>query len=174
MKRSRSTDSTQRRIYDVIQSLSGQSRILSIPRIFVDFTGSLDTALFLSQVIYWSDKGNQEGWFFKTYPDWEAETTLSEYQIRKASNKLKEMKILETTIKKASGNPTVHYKLNIDSFSESFLKFLKKRNLKNSRDIYTLDDKIKNIKQKPGTLVHMFSDQYPDNDNQDVFTPALR
>ena len=173
MKR-KSQDSTHRRIFDVIKSLSGQSRILSIPRIFVDFTGSLDTALFLSQLIYWSDKGNEDGWFFKTYPEWETETTLSEYQVRKAANKLKKMGILNTIIKKAAGNPTVHYKLNINNFSDSFLKFLQKRNLKNSRDIYTLDDKLKTITQKPKTLIHIYQDDYPDDGNTNVFNPSLQ
>lgn len=165
-----SKDSVQKQIFNAIKAITGHQKLLTISRAFVDFTGDLDTALFLSQLIYWSDKGSEDGWFFKTYQDWQDETTLSEYQIRKAAKKLQSMKILKTAIRKAYGNPTVHYNIDINVFSESFLKFLKKRNLKNSRNIYTLDSKTKNTKKRPGkTLVHVIST----NPDEPVFKPAL-
>lgn len=122
--------SNHRQIIATIKALTGQANILTIPRLFVDFTGSLDTALFLSQVLYWSDKG-RNGWFYKTYADWQKEICLSEYQVRKSAKKLRSLGTLETKVKKAHGNPTVHYRLKIDEFSVSFLKFLQERKLKN-------------------------------------------
>lgn len=123
----------QKAVFDTIKSLVGQANILTIPRAFIDLTGSLDAALFLSQSIYWSDKG-QDGWFYKTYQEWTAETSLSEYQIRKAAKMLGKMDIIETAIKKANGNPTVHYRVDIAKLSDWFLKKLQKRKPKNFRN----------------------------------------
>ena len=110
---------------DLIARFSGQGNVIAIQRPYIAFTGSLSTALLLSQIIYWSDRGHSEdGYFYKTYTEWEEEIGLSEYQVRKSATKLTSMGILTTRVKKANGNPTVHYKLKMPEFSESFLKFL--------------------------------------------------
>jgi hypothetical protein len=121
-------------IIALIKKLTGQSNILTIPRAFVRYTGSVDCALFLSQVLHWSDKG-QNGWFYKKYEEWEAEIGLSEYQIRKAANALKTMGILETKLKKANGAPTVHYFLKEPAFSDSIVEFLKNEIRANSGNL---------------------------------------
>ena len=115
----------------LIKAFSGQANILTIPRPFVDFMGNLDGALFLSQVLYWSDRG-RDGWFYKTYAEWQEEICLSEYEVKKAVKKLVDLGVLETQVRKANGNPTVHYHLDFDAFSESFLNFLQKRKPTNS------------------------------------------
>jgi hypothetical protein len=111
-----------------IRTLTGQANILTIPREFINYTGSLDCALFLSQLLYWSDKaGRSDGFIYKSYEDWKTEIHLSEYEVRKAANKLKGLGILETKLKKANGSPTLHYRLDFDKFSESFLNFLQEQ-----------------------------------------------
>lgn len=123
---------TQAEIFATIKSLTGQANLLTIPRTFIDYTGDHESALLLSQIIYWSAKaGRQDGFIFKTYRDWQEEIGLKEYAVRKATNHLKEMGILETAVHKAYGNPTVHYRLIDSVFISSFLEFLKKRNCKN-------------------------------------------
>lgn len=112
----------------IIKSLTGQANVLTIPRVFVDFMFSLDGALFLSQVIYWSDKGkDNEGWFYKSYDEWTSEICLSKYEVSKHSKRLQEMGLLETKLKKANGAPTVHYRFLFDEFVKSFVKFLDNR-----------------------------------------------
>jgi len=113
-------------IYNLIEQFAGQKRILTIPRIFIAYTGDLESALLLSQIIYWSDK-KDGGWIYKTYEEWFNEIGLNEYRVRKARKKLERMGVLETKVKKANGNPTLHYRLLKDAFSNSFLQFLKKR-----------------------------------------------
>jgi hypothetical protein len=73
-------------------------------------------------MIYWSGKG-KDGWFYKTYSDWEKETSLSEHKVRTISNKFKKIGILQTEIHKVNGNPALHYKINETNFTDSFLKF---------------------------------------------------
>ena len=106
---------TIKEIYQTISQLVGQANILTIPREFIAYTGDLESALLLSQLIYWSERtSNPEGWIYKTYDDWEEETSLKEYSVRKARKKLEKMGILETKIKKVNGNPTLHYRINIE------------------------------------------------------------
>lgn len=114
----------------LIQRLTGNSNILTIPVELIHYTGSLDCALFLSQMLYWTERATiPGGWVYKTYKEWKKELHLSEFEVRKAVKILgKDGKgILETKLKKANGSPTVHYRLLVDRFSDSILNFLQER-----------------------------------------------
>ena len=114
----------------ILAGFSGQQNTLVIPRVFVEFLGSLETALFFHQCLYWSDRAQLPSrWFYKTYNEWHDELGLSEYQIRKCAKALKPY--LVTTVRKAAGSPTVHYQVQWDSFSVSILEFLRERNQRN-------------------------------------------
>ena len=118
----------------VIQSLTGQANLLTVPRELSRFLGDdLPAALLLSQLIYWQGKqGRVDGAIYKTYAEWYEEIGLTEYQVRRATKKMSEF--LRTKIHRANGSPTVHYYLNVGHFSESILKFLKDRYLSFSRN----------------------------------------
>lgn len=118
---------------ELITAYSGQEKVIVIPTIYIEITEDLNTATLLNQLIFWSDKSKRkDGFFYKTYLEWEQEIYLSEYQVRRSAKKLKEMSILETKVKKANGSPTLHYKINMDKLSESILEKLKNGNLRNS------------------------------------------
>ena len=127
----------QKQVFMLIKELTGQANILTIPRLFIDYTGDVNTALLLSQVIYWSDKNPTSQWFYKSYEDWQRELGLTEYQTRRSINILKRIGIIETQVRKANGNPTLHYHFIQKAFIDRLLKFLKERNLKNSRNLLT-------------------------------------
>lgn len=127
----------------LIGNFTGGDNFMVIPRILVKFTGDIDSAILLNQIIYWSDKGD-DGTFYKTYKEWEDEICLSEYKVRKCVLKFKEMGFLETTIKKANGNPTVFYTFKWDNFKNGFLNFLRNQTEKTS------ETKLKKL-QKPCT-----------------------
>ena len=115
-------------IYDTITEFTGQNNTLSISVTFIDFVDDLETGLFLSQVIYWADRVKRsDGYFYKTDDEWNQEIKLSKYSVRKARKKLEEMGLLETVVKKANGNPTVHYKFDKDKFTQLFISFLRNR-----------------------------------------------
>lgn len=110
-------------VYDLIRQFSGQANTLTIPRPFITMTGSLEAALLLSQIIYWSDRSSMDdGWFAKSYPEWEAELTLTQYQIAKAIKVLKAFGV-ETKLKKFNGAPVVHYRINQSVFLKWIMKF---------------------------------------------------
>lgn len=140
----------------LIATYSGNERHITIPKIYLELTNDYPTAALLNQMIFWSDKTKRrDGFFYKTYKEWEEETFLSEYQVRRASKALKELGFLETKLKKANGSPTLHYKLDMVVLSESIVKKLKNRNQTNSRndnEVYeeslTVDDTVNDNSRK--------------------------
>jgi hypothetical protein len=80
----------QQEIFGIIAQFVGQRNIIPIPVKFVKFTVDYNTAVLLTQIIYWTDRTKDpEGWIYKTYEKCEEELALSEYQTRRAANNLK-------------------------------------------------------------------------------------
>ena len=132
----------------LITSISGQDSYLTVNKMFVKFMGSLEGGVFLQQLIFWSDKSkSDDGFFYKSYVEWENEISLSEYSVRKQTKVLKEKGVLQTKLKKVNSGPTLHYKFDMNGFLqilETFLKDLsnesekfKERSLKNQETSYT-------------------------------------
>ena len=119
-------------IKNVISTFSGTERHITVPRVYLEMLGDFNTAAFLNQLIFWSDKTKRtDGYFYKTYTEWNEELLLSEYQVRRSAKILKEKGFIDTKLKKANGSPTLHYKVNMDKLSESILNKLKNRNQTN-------------------------------------------
>lgn len=117
----------------IIATFSGENRKITINRIYLEITKDYPCAAFLDQLIYWSDKSSRnDGFFYKKYEEWREELLLSDYQIRRATKKLKEMGFVETSLKKANGTPVTHYKVNMDAVREAIVKELNNRKLTNS------------------------------------------
>ena len=137
-------------IKSVISTFSGTERHITVPRVYLELLGDFNTAAFLNQLIFWSDKTRRsDGYFYKTYIEWNEELLLSEYQVRRSAKTLKEKGFIDTKLKRANGSPTLHYKVNMDKLSESILKKLKNRNSTNLRndtevssDSLTVDDTL--------------------------------
>ena len=121
-------------IASVISKFSGQNNVIPIPVIYLEITEDYPAAALLNQMVYWSDRTKRrDGYFYKSYQEWNEELYLSEYQVRRATNKLKSLGLVETSLKKANGAPTLHYKVDTKEVSEWILKKLKNGNLTNSR-----------------------------------------
>lgn len=105
---------------ELIKRISGQQAVLTIPKVYLDMLdGDIKTSLFLSQVIYWSDKGSRtDGWFYKSDKEWCHELSLSEYECKKSRDKLSSLGLLIVEKKKANGVPTMHYKIQWDNLSK--------------------------------------------------------
>ena len=111
-------------IREVLNRMSGQYNTFTVPKIYVEFTGDVTSAILLNQIVFLSDKSKRkDGFFYKTYKEWEEEICLSKRQVSYATNKLKDMGFLETAVKKANGAPTVHYKLDYDKLLLSIMTF---------------------------------------------------
>lgn len=117
---------------EFIKRVSGQENVLTIPLIYVDLTGDLNTALILNQSIYYTSiTKRKDGYFYKTYKEWERETSLTQYQVKKSVDKLKNMEIMQTKLKKANGSPTLHYKIDMSKLQNWIIKKLNNGNQRN-------------------------------------------
>jgi len=116
----------QNQIFQTIKSFAGEKNILAIPKSFIRFCDEdLYIGLFLSQIVYLSDKGSREdGYIYKSNKEWKEDYFLSDYAIRKAKKYLEDKGIIETKLIKANGAPTTHYRLNREKFTKLFMEFL--------------------------------------------------
>lgn len=117
---------TRDSITQLFSSFAGQANNLVIPRPYIDFCqGDILSALLLSQILYWSERtSNLDGWFPKSYDDWQAEIGMTEYQIKRAIKGDKRRKNdgfslsdvgVETDLRQSKfhqGAATIHYRVN--------------------------------------------------------------
>lgn len=117
----------------ITKAFSGMGNYISSPRIYADITGNLNASLLLNQIVYWSDKTKRaDGFFYKSYKDWQKEIALSEYQVRKASKQLQEMNLIEVKLIKANNAPTLHYKPILENIETAIVKFVDNQETKES------------------------------------------
>lgn len=125
-------------LQQLIRNHFGEHTILAVQRPYIDFTGSIEGGLLLTQMIYWHDRSSicKDGWFFKTFAEWEAELGLKRKTINTLISKWKEAGFLETDLRKSpKGTPITHYRFLMDEFLEVFSNFAKK----SSEVLKTLD-----------------------------------
>ena len=81
--------------------------------------GSVKAGIFLSQLLYWYEKGFDPDWIFKTINEVYQETALSRDEQDTAIRICKEKKVIEVKIKGVP--PKSHFKINL----EEIIKLLK-------------------------------------------------
>jgi hypothetical protein len=113
-------------IVELIRLLAGQHNTLTLQRPYIKFTGSIEGGLLLSQIIYWSDRTNDEnGWFYKSYAAWEEEICIKQKAVAKLTKEWKELGFLETKIQRiGDGTPMTHYRFLMGPFIEKLRDFL--------------------------------------------------
>jgi DnaD/phage-associated family protein len=76
--------------------------------------GSVKAGIFLSQLLYWADKGKRnDGYIWKTQDEWEEETALTRYEQEGARKELKARGLLH---EKRRGIPAkLYYKIDTDT-----------------------------------------------------------
>lgn len=101
-----------REALEIIRQFSGQASIITIPRFYLDRTRDIKVALFISQLVYWSGKSHlEDGWFYKSYQDWEDDILLSKNELPRAMQYCKDHGFLETKVAKVDGLATLHLRL---------------------------------------------------------------
>ena len=88
-------------------------RPIAFQRSFVQLGAGITGALMLSQAMYWSTRGaDEEGWFFKTMPEWEDETGLRRAEQETARKRLLALGLME---EERRGIPAkLFYRVNFD------------------------------------------------------------
>lgn len=109
------------RIFEIVQSMSGQGNSITIPCPYLDFfAGDRQQhllAAILNQLVFWSGKSHLEnGWFYKEHAVIAAEVRASsEDVIRKAMSKIISQYlpgVIEEKKRKVNGTPKMHYRIN--------------------------------------------------------------
>ena len=131
------TVSFRKHVLALIGEAYGDKTLVLCPTVFVKLLhGNHKAAILLSQILYWSDRTKDpDGWFFKSYADWTAETGLSEAQVRRivhGDRRTQQVQLtlhdlgVETKLKKvrSSGAPTVHYRVNQKQFLNALQAFM--------------------------------------------------
>ncbi|HEX8195557.1 MAG TPA: hypothetical protein VF571_05040 [Pyrinomonadaceae bacterium] len=123
------------KVKESVRKITGEeSKIIAVPIELIHFVGDRDSrcntqkALFLAQLIYWSDKSvRTDKYVYKTYKEWAKETGLSSSQIASYAKEFERLGFLNRKLKKANGNPTIYYKIEMDVFLNLFKEFLENR-----------------------------------------------
>jgi len=99
-----------------VKALLGNGTIAYHPEL-ARVGGSITAGVFLSQMLYWTDKGKlANGWIWKTQEEWTKETALTKAEQVTARRHLKERGLLE---EKYGGIPRqLYYRLNMERMME--------------------------------------------------------
>lgn len=120
--------SNHRVLMRFFRSFLGQDNALVIPVPLLHLLESLEGALLLNQIIFWSDKSrNPDGWFYKSFPEWWREIHLSEYHVKKWTEVFVEAGFLQTDVRLVHNAPTTHYRINLDKFYEWLLREIRQK-----------------------------------------------
>ncbi|MBD3250904.1 hypothetical protein GF380_00275 [Candidatus Uhrbacteria bacterium] len=99
---------------------SGQQRYITIRMDYMDLLENDHlAAILLDQIGFWTNISKHDGsWFWKKYPDWFDEIRMTQYQVKRAVNKIKKMskeavgeEAIETDLRKINNAPTLHYRV---------------------------------------------------------------
>ena len=113
----RSTRSGTSLAQDVQKAVAAvtQGHVLTTNIVFIQLTGRIEDAVFLSQLLYWSDRClRHDRWIWKSAREWKLELGLSRYQVAAVTKRLVALGIVETRLKKANGAPTTYYHIRAD------------------------------------------------------------
>lgn len=120
-ERTAGTEFCVSRIFEIVQSMSGQGNSITIPCPYLDFfAGDRQQhllAAILNQLVFWSGKSHLEnGWFYKEHAVIATEVRASsEDVIRKAMSKIISQYlpgVIEEKKRKVNGTPKMHYRIN--------------------------------------------------------------
>jgi hypothetical protein len=105
----------------LLAQFSGNDSFLTIPKIYYRLTKNLNKSLLLSQVIFYSDKSTycKDGWFYKTYEDWQKEVFLSVRGMRDLFKELVSEELIEMRVAKIQGTRTPLFRPRLDNVAKA-------------------------------------------------------
>ena len=107
----RSKPSLREQVHTLLKNATGHGDTHEAQRFFAFMTGSLQLAVLINQLLYWSERATRkDGSVYKTSADWEEECKVSGYAVRQ----FKKLPFIETTVRRANTFPTTHYRIRGD------------------------------------------------------------
>jgi len=123
------------------------SKTIAYKKVYSDIMGDVQGGVWLSQVVYWSQRS--EGYFYKSKTEWEEETGLTERQVRRIEKIAQKLGIIDIKLAMAEGRETNHYLLNVDGLIEQFIKLppTKGKGSPNRTSVVSLTENTENIEE---------------------------
>ncbi|EPG3452740.1 replication protein RepO [Klebsiella oxytoca] len=133
-------------------------RPIAFQRSFIRLNIGVTAALFLSQMTYWTNRSDDEGWVYKTQEEWEEETGLSRYEQEGARKKLRSIGVL---LEKKKGVPArLFYKIDNDVLFQALVSANK-----NAEKPHTgMRKTSKQVSGKPANFL-------TENTTENIYTP---
>lgn len=129
-------DNLRDQVVGIVEKVTGNRQVMLGHPLIVDFfEGDHNAAILLNQILYWSDRTTDpDGWFYKTYAQWESELRFSPYQVARVvrgDSRVQKYKRtlwslgLETEVRMApNGRNATYYRLNKSAFMTAFTDWL--------------------------------------------------
>lgn len=129
--------SVQDYILELIKEITGQKNILLIPRIFISITGSVNSALLLSQVLYWSDKSSITSLkrrlvFAKTKEEFGSEIGLGRRAFESAQQRLEDLELILTKTGGFAGKASTYWHPDIENIARAIQQVVQENNMRDS------------------------------------------
>jgi hypothetical protein len=123
----------RKQVVSIISAMTGKDNIVPVPTEFVRMCGDYNSAAILNQILYWSGRTeNPDGWFYKSYSQWEEELALTRYQVRRAVKGdsrtkapcLEDFGVETKLAENPYGQTMLHYRINSQVFYSHLLEHL--------------------------------------------------
>jgi hypothetical protein len=134
-------------LLQTLLQMVGQSNVITVHRPLVKFTGSLEAAMLLGQLLYWTPRSTRAGWIAKSDAEFGDELCLTRYSVRAGRQRLFEMGIIETDVRKFKGFPTQHYHVLLDKLNELWGSYLARLSEIEQTDCANSDVPLSEIEQ---------------------------
>ncbi len=100
------------RVLESIRRRKGQVRLVAFPPEFVTVAGSMHAAALLSQLLYWTDRASSDdGWVYKTGPEWGDELGLTRHELETARRHLRTRGLIEDACHLVGSRRVLHTRL---------------------------------------------------------------
>lgn len=92
--------------------------VVAFHPVITEITKDVKATLFLCQLMYWSDKGqDQRGWIYKTREEWHAETSMGRREQEGARSKLRKLNLIEEA--QHGTNRVIYYRVRWEVLHEA-------------------------------------------------------
>lgn len=127
--------------------MAGQTNVITVRRPFVAFTGTLEAAMLLDQLLYWTSRSVMGGWVAKSDAEFQEELCLTRYSVRTARDRLIKMGIIETDVRRFNNFPTQHYHVRMDNLLAKWSEFVSRLSEIEQTDCAKSDSRLSEIEQ---------------------------
>ena len=109
-------------VLGIIRERQGDENVLAVPRAFIELTGDQAAALFLSQLLYWTDRSTVPGgWVYKSHAEWKQELGMGRSTVDRARRTLAGLGLLHQAYRQAHGSRTMFFRIDLPALRSALM-----------------------------------------------------